>query len=350
MFYQCPNCKNTWQYPIEKCPECFLRLQKLESKNLKVIGVSRVIITSPMHPKVPYFVLLLEDEKRNKFIQKSMREYKIGDKLEFKISENKNSVSIWRVKYDVFEAVKKVVSLIGGLKINDSSKILILPTLVSVAHPHERENTHPEVLRELIKYLVEKGVKRENIKVGGQSFTETPIEAMAKKTQLLSVCSENQVDFLDLGKRDFRRIEKNNLVFEISEEVFKNDLVINLPILKLDSKLGVKGALENLLRFWKKESFLGQKYLYGDEELILKLKEVLPQILTVADGTIITKSSGQAIILDLILASFNPLNLDRVFAEIAMIPLPDYLKLAKIEEIPISGREIGEVQWQLEKL
>ncbi|OIO44854.1 MAG: hypothetical protein AUJ24_01060 [Parcubacteria group bacterium CG1_02_36_42] len=372
MFYQCQKCKRTWQYPLQKCPECFLKLERFESKNLKVIGISRVLIPSPMHPKVPYFVLLLEDENGNKFVQKftpyrtggsdagAMKEYKIGDRFEIKASQNKNFVAIWRAKYDLYEAISRVISLLGGLKIDQNKKILILPTLVSVCHPHERENTHPEVLRELIKILIEKGAKAENIKVAGQSHSETPIEAMAKKSQILSVCSENKVEFLDLGKGIFKRIEKEGLVFEISEEIFKNDLIINLPILKLDSKLGVKGAMENLIRFWKKENFLGQKYLYGEEELILKLKEVFssfakasedkPKILNLADGTIIQRSNRQAVILDLILASFNPLNLDRVFAEISMIPLPEYLKSVKISEIPISGREIGEVQWQLEKI
>jgi uncharacterized protein (DUF362 family) len=349
MFYHCPKCKRIWQYPLEKCPECFLKLERFESKNLKVIGVSRVLIPSPMHPKVPYFVLLLEDENGNKFVQKSMKEYKIGDRFEIEKSENKNSVAIWRVKYDLYEAISKVIWLLGGLKINQNLKILILPTLVSVCHPHERENTHPEVLRELIKILIEKGARAENIKVAGQSQQDTPIEAMVKKSQILAVCQEKKVEFLDLGKGNFKRIEKEGLVFEISEEVFKNDLVINLPILKLDQKLGIKGALENLIRFWKKESFLGQKYLYGEEELILKFKNALPEILTIADGTIIQKSNQQSVILDLMLGSFNPLNLDRVFAEISMISLPEYLKSVKIEEIPISGRQIGEVQWDLEK-
>jgi len=365
MFYKCPGCQRVWQYPIEKCPDCFLKLQRLKSQNLKVIGISKVIIPTMLHPKVPYFVLLLEDENRNKFIQKTIKEYKIGDKFGIEVNANKNAVALWRVKYDIFEAIEKTVSLIGGLqptrhppirkgngplKINENSKILVLPTLISVSHPHSRQNTHPEVLGELIKFLIKEGVKAENIKVAGQSFTEIQIEAMAKKSQLLSICLENKVEFLDLSKRNFKRIEKEGLVFEISEEVFKNDLIINLPILKLDSKLGVKGALENLTKFWKKENFLGQKYLYGDEELILKLKEVLPEILTIADATTIQKSNSQAVFLDLVLASFNPLNLDRVFAEISMINLPEYLKSIKIEEIPISGREIGELQHQLEFL
>lgn len=350
MFHQCQKCKKIWQYPVEKCPECFLNLQRIKNKELKIIGISKVLIPSPLHPKVPYFVLLLETEGGQKFIQKTMKEYKIGDRFEIKIAENKDAVAIWRVKYDISEAIEKVNSLIGGVKVDDSLKILILPTLISVSHPHLRENTHPEVLENLIKFLIEKGAKNENIKVAGQSFTETPIEAIAKKSQILSVCSENNIEFLDLGKGDFKRIEKRGFVFEISQEFFQNDIIINLPILKLDSKLGVKGALENLTRLWKKENFLGQKYLYGDEELILKLKEVMPEILTIADGTIIQKSNKQSVILDLILASFNPLNLDRIFAEISMITLPEYLKSVKIGEIPISGREIGEVQSKLEEI
>lgn len=350
MFYQCPNCKNTWQYPLEKCLNCFSKLQEIKSKNFEVIGISKVIIPSSLHPKVPYYVLLLENEGDQKLIQKSMKEYKIGDKYEIKSIINKNAVSLWRLKYDLAEAVEKAVSLIGGVKINDSSKILILPTLISVSHPYFRDNTHPEVLREAIKLLIKGGAKPENIKVAGQSFSEIPIESMAKKSQLLSVCLENKVNCLDLGTMGFKRIEKDGLIFEISEEIFKNDLVINLPILKLDSKLGLRGALENLIRAWKKESFLGQKYLYDEEDLILKLKNVMPEILTIADGTIIQKSNKQSAILDLILASFNPSNLDRVFAEITMVPLPKYLKSVKIEEIPVSGREIGEVQFGLDRL
>jgi len=359
MFYQCPKCKNIWQYPIEKCPECFLNLQPLKSGNLKVIAISRVLIPSPLHPKVPYFVLLLEDEKGKKFVQKSAKEYRIGENFEIKKGKNKNGVAIWRVKYDIFEAVEKVISLLDEIKIDETKKILILPTLVSVSHPYLGENTHPEVLDFLLKFLIQRGAKKENIKVVGQSQGEAPLESIAKKSQILSICSENKIEFFDLEKGEFKRIEKGNLVFEISKEIFENDLLINLPILKIDQKLGIKGALENLTRLWKKESFLGQKYLYGEGELIFKLKDVLPEarlmagrpeILTIADGTVIQKSNREAVILDLILASFNSLNLDRVFAEISMIQLPEYLKSVKIEGVEVLGRQIEEVKIELEKI
>jgi len=348
MFYECPKCKKTWQYPIEKCPDCFVKLQRQDSKNAKVIGVSQIWIPTPLHPKVPYFVLLLEDEKERKWVQKSIKEYKVGDEFKLEGTQDKNTVAIWRVKYDILEGIEKTVNLLN-VKINPNSKTLILPTLLSPAHPYFAQNTSPQVLDELIKFLAQKGVRRENIKVAGQSFDEFPIEASAQKSGFLSVCQGNQVQMVDFAQKEFKRVEKDDFVFDISEEVFKNDLIINLPILKLDKKLGVRGALENLIRFLKKESFLGLKYLYGEEKLILALKDALPEILTVADAiSIQTTKNNFTTFVGLILASFNPLNLDRVFAQIAMIDLPKYLKSVNVDEIEIVGREIGEVQYDVE--
>lgn len=350
MFYQCPKCKKIWQYPIEKCPDCFLKLERVPSEKIKVISVSRVSISTPLHPKTPYFVLLLEDEKGNKFVQKVVKEYKAGDDFKIESTQDKNAVAIWRVKYDILEAIEKVTKLLT-IKINSGSKTLILPTLISPRHPYFAQNTSPEVLNQLIKFLIQRGAKRENIKVAGQSFNDFPIEASVKKSKFLSVCQENKVQILDLSQKGFKRVEKQGFIFDISEEVFENDLIINLPILKLDKKIGIRGALENLTRFLKKESYLGLKYLYGEEKLILSLKEALPEILTIADAiSIQTSKNAFTTFADLILASFNPLNLDRVFGEISMIDLPEYLKSVNLNKIKIVGREIEEVQYDLESM
>ena len=350
-FYKCSKCKKIWQYPIEKCPDCFLELKRLLAKEAKVIGVSRVTIPSPLHPKVPYFALLLEDENGNKWAQKSLKEYKIGDKIEFKSSSDKRTVAIWRIKYDILEGIEKVVELVGGLKIDSQTKILILPTLISPTHPHLAENTSPQFLESIIRYLIKKGAKAENIKVAAQSFDETPIEISAQKSQLLDVCLRNQITPLDLAKTNFIKKTQGNFNFEISEEIFNTDLIINLPILKLDSKLGVRGAMENSLKFLKKESYLSLQYLFSLEETMEKLQQVLPNYLTIADAHSIQKKDSFVALLKLTLASFNPLNLDRVFAEITLLKdLPEYLKKVKIEEIPIVGRKVEELQYEVEKL
>ena len=351
MFYQCPKCKKIWQYPIEKCPDCFLGLEKLLTKEAKVIGVSKVTIPTLLHPKVPYFVLVLEDEKGNKWAQKSIKEYKIGEEFKLEPNQDKNAVAIWRIKYDILEAIEKVVELIGGLEINSKSKILILPTLISPKHPYLAVNTNPRFLESLINYLVKIGGDIKSIKVAAQSFDEIPIEASAQKSQLLDVCLKNQITPLDLAKTNFVKKTQDGLTFEISEEVLNSDLIINLPILKLDSKLGVRGATENILKFLKKESYLSLQYLHSQEEIMTNMPGVLPNFLTIADGQTIQKTTGFTAFLGVILASFNPFNLDRAFAEITIVSnLPGYLKKIKIEDIPIVGRKVEEVQYSIEKL
>ncbi|PJC47712.1 MAG: hypothetical protein CO034_01495 [Parcubacteria group bacterium CG_4_9_14_0_2_um_filter_35_11] len=349
MFYQCPKCKKVWQYPIGKCPDCFLNLERIISEKIKVIGVSKVTIPTVLHPKAPYFVLALEDEHNNRWIEKSSQEYKIGDEFKREKMRNKAGVAILRVKYDIASAVEEIIQLINGIKFNSESKILILPTLISPQHPYFAQNTNPEILDALIKYLIRIGVKSSNIKVAAQSFDEIPIEASAQKSLLLKVCLENKITPLDLAKTTFLNKGKEGIIFKIAEEVFNNDIIINLPILKLDSKFKVKGALTNILKFLKKESYFSLKYLHDDFKIIERLQEVLPEYLTIGDGITVQKTTGHTSFVGLILASFNPSHLDRVFAEIAMAKdLPDYLKKININEIPIFGRKIEEVQYDIE--
>jgi hypothetical protein len=348
-FYQCPKCKRVWQYPIEKCLDCFSNLERMESKKIKVIGVSKVQIPTMFHPKTPYFVLVLEDENGNKWVQKSAREYKIGDEFpqkELSSLRSKEAVAIWRIKYDVLEGIEKVIELIGRLDINQNSKILVLPTLTAPVHPYFAENTSPEFLEATIEFLLKKGAKLLNIRVAGQSFDEIPIEASAQKSQLLNVCLKNQITPLDLAKTNFVKKTEGNFSFEISEEVFNSDLILNLPILKI----GKASVSENILKLLKKENYLSLKYLYLEEEIIENLNKILPRYLTIADAHNVQKSDKFVAFLGLTLASFNPLNLARVFAEITMTEdLPESLKKIKIEDIPIVGRRVEELQYKVEK-
>jgi len=348
MFFQCPKCRKVWQHPVGKCPECFLELERMKSEKIKVIGVSKVSIPTMFHPKIPYFVLALEDEKGNKWVQKSTKEYNIGEEFKIESSEDKNAVAIWRFKYDILEGIEKVVELLGGLlPINWlGAKILILPTLILPRHPYFVENTSPQFLESLIKYLKEKGAKLENIKVVGQSFDETPIEVSVQKSQLLRACQDYKIMPLDLAKTNFAKKTQDNFTVEISEEVFNSDLIINLPILKM----GKISASENILKFLKKENYLVLKYLYSNEEIIENLNKVLPQYLTIAEAQSVQKPDQFIAHLGLIFSSFNSLNLDRVFAEVTMMKeLPECLKKVKIEDIPIIGRKIEEVQYEVEK-
>ncbi len=340
-FFQCSKCKNKWQYNISKCPDCFLELERTKNTKTKVIGISDVKISSVLHPKTPYFVLVLEDEKGSRWVQKSIKEYEIGEKFSLTGSENKQTVSIWKVKYDILETVEKTIELIGGVKINEDSRILLLPTLTLAKHPYFAENTSPEFLESIIKFLIQCGADSKNIKIASQSFDDIPVEASAQKSQLLQTALKYKITVLDLAQTKF--IEKNtdNFAVQISEQVFQNDLIINLPILKLDSKTKIKGATDNILKLLSKKSYLNADY----QNILKKINKVLPEYLNLAEAISIQKTNKIVTYLGLVLASFNSLNLDRIFAEIIMTEnLPEYLKDIKIENIPITGRHLDELK------
>jgi len=347
MFFQCPNCKKIWQYPIEKCLDCFVETERMPVKKARVVGVSKTMISTIQHQKTPYFVLLLEDENGNKWAEKSKKEYKMGEEIIRQASKDKNAVAVWRIKYDALEGIEKTIELIGGLEINSGTKILIIPTLDFPKHPYFASNTNPRFLEGLIKYLIKEGVENKNIKIVAQSFDEIPVESLAQKSQLLKVCQDYKIVPLDLAGTDFVKKTEEGMNFEISKEIFENDLIINLPILKT----GKASASENILKFLKKESFLGLKYLYSKEEIIEKLNKILPSYLTIADGETIQKSNQFTVFSGIILSGFDSLNIDRVFNEIIMFKdLPELIKKIKIEDILTVGREIEEVQCETEKL
>jgi len=333
-FYQCPNCKKVWQYPIEKCPECFLSLKRIKSKKIKIIGGGKTTIPSVFHQKVPYFVYVLEDENKNRWLQKSEKELKTGEEFFVQKAKEKNSVAIWKVKYDFFDTIENLAEILN-LNFKKDSKILILPTLIKDSHSYFRDNTSPEFLEAMLKFLTENGIDPQNIKVCSQSFDEVEIEKKAAKSGLLEVCQRQKIMPLDLAKGNF--VKKGDL--EISEEVFKSDLILNLPILKKGKAL----SCENLFFLLKKENYLAQKYLYSEKEIFEKLKEKIPEVLTIAEANRVQDESGIVHYLNLVFASFDSQNLDRVFFEITkQKSLPEIIKDCKIEEIPILGRKIEE--------
>jgi uncharacterized OB-fold protein len=338
-FFQCPKCKRVWQYPIEKCPDCFLKLERVKSEKAKIIGGGKTTIPSIFHQKVPYFVYVLENENKNRWIQKSEKELKIGEEIEIERAKNKDAVVIWRVKYDFFEAIEKLVEILN-VKFEKNSKILILPTLVKDSHSYFRDNTSPEFLEAVIQFLIENGVKAQNIKVCSQSFDEVEIEKKAAKSGLFEICQRQKIVLLDLAKGNF--VKKGDL--EISEEVFKADLILNLPILKIEKAI----SCENLFFLLKKENFLAQKYLSFEKEIFEKFEKNLPEVLVIAEGNRVQDKRGINYYLNLAMASFNPKNLDRVFFEITkQKDLPEIIKEVKIESIEIFGRKISEVEFYL---
>jgi hypothetical protein len=327
-FYQCQKCKRTWAYPIKECPFCLIPLTKTQSDQMKVIACSKISIPTLLHPKVPYYGLIIEDENKNKYAFKSMTEKNIGEEISF--TSNENAVAIWRNKYDFAEAIEKVISLISPIK--KDSKILILPTLTSPNHSYFRENTSPEFLDAILSIILQ---KTKDVKIVGQSFNDTPIELSAQKSGLLDVCLKYGITPIDLGKTNF--VKQNKI--EVSEEALNADLILNIPIMKI----GASSATENISKLVSKTNYSSLKYLDSEQTIIDGLNElILKKTFTIAEADVIQGKDTFNRYLGLILAGKNYLNVDSIFDEITMNK--------KANNIPTVGREIEEVQHSAELL
>ncbi|MFA5013276.1 MAG: hypothetical protein WC520_01790 [Candidatus Paceibacterota bacterium] len=338
-FFKCPKCERRWQYPIRLCPHCLVDLEKSKSEKMTVVASSKAMIPTIMHPAVPYFAHIIEDENNNKYAYKTVKEYKIGEEIKYEPVDDKDAVAIWRIKYDISDAIKSTLQL---LKIDfaENSKILILPTLVSPNHAYFRENTSPDFLAGVLQFLFEKKIKPENIKIAAQSFDETPIEASAQKSGLLDVCMKNNIAPLDIAKTNF--VKQGNL--EISEEITKADIVLNLSILKI----GQAASTENIFKVLKKENYLASKYLYSETEIANELMGNLANTITIGEAEVIQRPDKLTVFMGLTLAGKNYLNLDRIFNEISMAKaMPKIIEEIRPENIKTVGREIKEVQYNI---
>ena len=219
-------------------------------------------------------------------------------------------MAVWRVKSDVAEAVDKVLELIGGINIDQDTKLAVLPTLAKPSHAYFRDNTSPEFLAAVLEILLAKGAKKENIAVVGQSFDDMPAAAIAQKSGLLDACQKFGIMPRDLSAGEFEKAEK----FEIAKDVLAADLVINLAT----EKIGQASAAANLLKVLKKENYLGQKYLSSEAEIIAELEPALKKnLIVVGEAENVQRSNKLTCFTGLVLASKSPVDVDRVFNEIA---------------------------------
>lgn len=342
-FYQCSKCKRIWQYSINECPFCMAPLLKMPTQKQKIVTVSKVFIGTTRHPNTPYSVAIVEDENNNKWVHKSFQEINPGEELVFDSSDNENAVAIWRIKYDYADAIEKLLNLIKGANLSVDSKILILPALFSANHPYFRESVSPQFLAGVFDCLKNQGAKSENIKVASQSFNDLPVEAMAQRSGLLEVCLQEQVTPFDLAKTNF--VKKDNL--EISEEIINADIVLNLAILKC----GNAWATENSFRVLKKENYLGLKYLKSEKEIAEELQKALPNIITLGEAEYVQTADEFISFLGACFAGRNFIHLDRVFNEVVLEKkMPEVLEGVKIEAIPIVGRDIKELQFNINRI
>ncbi|MBW2974259.1 DUF362 domain-containing protein [Candidatus Woesearchaeota archaeon] len=329
----CDKCNKKWIHPIERCIYCNSEINKQIGDKLKVVGFTKVNIPCPLHPVVPYNVLILEDQHGNKMPKKTIKDYEIGDTYEDKPDSSENVVSVVKIKYDYYEAVKDALGLIGDVDVNGGTKILIKPNLGVPGYPYLGICTNPKVLNALIRYLLDKGAKKENITIAEQSFF-VPFEEIGKKSGIKDIVREFGVNYVDISKTEFEEKKEREFTFEVSKIVNDFELIFNVPVIKTDMLLGIDGAFENLTRFLSKKTF---DELSGDPKKAVTALAVLPNVfsrfITIGDASIGMQGNGPAQygepgFYNLIFAARNPVVHDKAVQEVLCLRKLPYVELA----------------------
>ena len=146
----CEKDNKKWLYPIEKCVYCKQPVKKLVSIKAKIAGITKVNIPSPMHPIIPYNILLLEDEHGNRIPKKTMKKYKIGDLYEVYQAGTEGAVIVIKVKYDIKEYLNESLRLLNNYDLNEKDKVLIKSSIIEPAYNYQAVNTNPKVVGALI--------------------------------------------------------------------------------------------------------------------------------------------------------------------------------------------------------
>jgi len=352
----CEKDDKKWLYPIEKCIYCKGPITKQISKKVKVIGMTKVNIPSPMHPLTPYNIILLEDEHGNRIPKKTMKEYQIGDVYELNPAKTSGAVIITKIKYDIKEYLKESLSLLHEPFIRSGDKVLIKPSIIEPAYSYQATSTNPKILDALISILKENNVK--DIIVAEQAMIGNDTITSARKAGILEVCKKHDVEFVDLRKGEYVEKEFDNLKFNIAKYFFERK-IINIPIMKTNSQIGVSGAIENMLRAASEET---QKMMFSEniEETLPKLLKALPDFLTIGDGTIGMQGQGPTLLgepafLNMTFISNDPVALDTIFVNMGLLSMPKYIEGAAAlgignsdtRSIEIIGDELEAIKFHL---
>ena len=349
----CEKDKKKRLYPIEKCIYCKEPVTKVISKKAKVIGTTKVNIPSPLHPIIPYFILLLQDEHGNRLPKKTMKEYKIGDSYELKPTTKEDSVVIMKIKYDVRSYLQESMRLLSSYNLDPGDKILIKVSAIEPAYSYQAVTTNPKILDALILYLKEQGIK--DIVVAEQSLIGYDTITSAKKSGILNVCKKHSVDFVDLSKSEFTSEEADEFKFNIAKNALERKM-INVPVMKTNSQMGISGAIENLIRLTDTDT---QKRMFENNisRTLPQLLKVLPGFLTVGDATIGMQgqgptSLGEPAFLNMLFISKNPVALDTAFVDMGLLDMPKHIKEAEnlglgSRATEIIGDEIDAIRFNL---
>ena len=272
----------------------------------------------------------------------------------------KSKVSIVRCdNYDsglVWEGVRRAIDLLGGIAVfvKPESKVLVKPNLLMAIEPQSGVDTHPEVLRAVIKILKEINCK---IFVGdGPSvwgFQIENVDEVYRRSGTERICAEEGVSLVKFDRRRWRQ------KFPLTTWLDECDYLVSLPKFKTHDLTLLTGAVKNLFGLvsgtFKTE--LHKNYFRGEDfaKILVDIYEEAKPALTVVDAIVAMEGDGPATSgklrdLNLLLAGSDCVALDSVMALLMGIKPFDVLSTKEAAKRGLGEADINSISILGEKL
>ena len=218
----------------------------------------------------------------------------------------------------VFDSVKKAVDLVGGIETfaSKGSKVLIKPNLLSARLPEDAVDTHPEVVRAVVRLVKCAGaVPLVGDSPGGYGAN---IDEIFDKSGMRRIAEEEKIGLVKFSTSKF----VDGIPF--TRYIFDCDTIISVPKLKTHGVTVLTAAIKNMYGtvtgLYKAECHSKAPRESDFARVIAKVYSIAKPHLTVMDGITAMEgdgpSGGKARQMDLIMAGADAVALDACAAAI----------------------------------
>ena len=246
----------------------------------------------------------------------------------------------------VFDGVKRAVDLLGGMEsfVKPGMKVLVKPNLLSARPPEDAVDTHPEVVRAVVRLVKSaKGVPVVGDSPGGYYKN---IDKVFEASGMKKMAAEEDVELV--------RFTTSRLIegFPIARRVFESDLVISVPKFKTHCLTILTAAIKNMYgtmtglhktvchsKAPKEEDFA---------KVVAKIYSVSRPHLSIVDGITAMEgdgpSAGRQRSMNLIMAGTDAVAIDSCLAKIVGLEPLDILVTKEAYNMKLGEADLSKIE------
>ena len=243
-------------------------------------------------------------------------------------------------------AIKRAVDSIGGIEtfVKPGMKVLLKPNLLSARPPEDGVDTHPEVVRAVIRLVKSAGgVVRIGDSPGGY---HKDINEVYEKSGIKRVAEEENAELVNFVKSKF--VDG----FPIAREVFDCDLMISVPKLKTHVITVITAALKNtygtVTGLYKTECHSKAPREEDFAKIVAKIHSISRPRLNILDAVVAMEgdgpSSGTLRSMGIVMASEDAVAMDSCIAKLIGLEPLDVLVTKEAHAIGLGEADLSKIE------